>query len=138
MTEPTDATVLAFPGRGVRQERPVSPPDPSTALFEMPLRAVPKQPQSKQPPESKPRRPKVPPPPPSRPALRTAGPDDELCEGMKRTRRVRVTFEADVYEAKFYGDRLTIFLELPNGERLPITPEDISALVEVIEKDGTK
>lgn len=138
MTEPTDATVIAFPGRSGRQVRTVSlPPDPSAALFEMPLRTAPMlQPQPKQPPKSKPRRPKPAPPKPSRPALRTANSDDELCEGMKRTRRVRVTFDADVHSATFYDGRLTIVLELPTGERLPICPEDIGAVIEVIERDG--
>lgn len=114
VTDPTDAVVIPFPGtyRGGGGGKP--------------RKAATK--------PKRPREPKPAPPPPSRPALRAAGPDHELCEGMKRTRRVRVTFEADVYEAKFYGDRLTIVLDLPTGERISITPEAIGARVEVIER----
>ena len=149
-TNPTDAVVIPFPGTyrgglGGKPRRPASPPsspsatDEPGALFEVPLRTAPAPRTTKPKPASamkpkRPREPKPAPPPPSRPALRTAGSDHELCEAMKRTRRIRVTFEADVYEAKFYGDRLTIFLELPTGERLPITPEAIGAHIEVIER----
>lgn len=148
MTEPTDAVVIPFSrahrrsGNG-KPQRAVSPPtspsaaDVPGALFEVPTAAPQRLRAAKPAPATKPKRPREPkaaPPPPSRPALRAAGPDHELCEGMKRTRRVRVTFEADVYEAKFYGDRLTIFLDLPTGERISITPEAIGARVEVIER----
>lgn len=146
----TDATVIPF-SRDRRRNAtgkpthaaspPSSPPvaDGPGALFEVPLATAqrPRSTKAKPAPTGKPRRPREPKPiapPPSRPNLRTAGPDHELCEGMKRTRRVRVTFEADVYEAKFYGDRLTIFLDLPTGERISITPEAIGAHVEVIER----
>jgi hypothetical protein len=149
MTEPTDAVVIPFSrdrrrsGNG-KPQRAVSPPsspsatDEPGALFEAPT-AVPQRLRAAKPaPATKPKRPREPkraPPPPSRPALRAAGPDHELCEGMKRTRRVRVTFEADVHEAHFgLEGRLILTLVFADGQREVFAIADRNALVEVIER----
>ncbi len=74
------------------------------------------------------------PTPPSRPVLRPAGPEDELIEGIRQTRRVRVTYDADVVEAYRSGDRLSLVVVCGDGRREAFTIEARGALVEVIEK----
>ena len=76
------------------------------------------------------------PAPPKRPVLREAGPEDELIEGIRATRRVRVTYEADVFEAYRADGRLSLVLKTGDGRREAFTIEDRGALIEVIEKDG--
>lgn len=78
-----------------------------------------------------------PPAPPKRPVLREAGPEDELIEGIRATRRVRVTYDADVIEAYRAGGRLSLVIKTGDGRREAFTIEDRAALVEVIEKDET-
>jgi hypothetical protein len=150
-TNPTDAKVIPFPGArrraasGKPQQAaspPSSPPvtDEPGALFEMPLRPVPR-PRAAKPkpaPTGKPKRPREPKPEPlipPRPALHEAGAEDELVEGIKRTRRVRVTFDATVHEAYYgLGRKLTLVVDLASGQRIAFGIADTGALVEVIER----
>jgi hypothetical protein len=143
----TDATVIPFSRdrrRGVDrkpQQGALPPPSPSAAaepgaLFEVPLRAVQCPAAAKPVPAAKPKRPPKPEPLiPPRPVLHEAGAEDELVEGIKRTRRVRVTFDATVHEAYYgLGRNLTLVVDLASGQRIAFGIADIGALVEVIER----
>lgn len=146
-TKPDGATVIPFPGtrRGVpsgtpqqASSRPSRPPatDEPAALFEAPLQPVPRPRAAKPAPAGKPKRPSKPEPLiPPRPALHEAGAEDELVEGIKQTRRVRVTFDATVHEAYYgLGRKLTLVVDLASGQRIAFGIADIGALVEVIER----
>jgi hypothetical protein len=148
---PNSATIIPFPGarrRGASGEpQQAATPSPSPpvidepgALFEVPLRAAPV-PRATTPspaPTGKPKRPRPPKPEPlipPRPALHEAGAEDELVEGIKQTRRVRITFDATVHEAYYgLGRKLTLVVDLTSGQRIAFGIADIGALVEVIER----
>jgi hypothetical protein len=148
-TDPTDATVIPFDrarrrgASGNPSEAASPPPSPSAtdepgALFEMPLRPVQRPRAAKPAPAVKPKRPRPAKPEPlipPRPVLHEAGAEDELVEGIKRTRRVRVTFDATVHEAYYgLGRKLTLVVDLASGQRIAFGIADIGALVEVIER----
>lgn len=149
MVESADAVILPF-DRSRRRDvngNPsgvASPPsgplvaDDPGALFEVPLRAAQRPRAAKPAPTGKPKRPRPPKPEPlipPRPALHEAGAEDELVEGIKRTRRVRVTFDATVHEAYYgLGRNLTLVVDLASGQRIAFGIADIGALIEVIER----
>lgn len=149
MDDPASGVVIPFDaarrrgaqGKPRQAASPLSSPsatDEPGALFEVPLRPVQRPSAAKPAPAGKPKRPREPKPEPlipPRPALHEAGAEDELVEGIKRTRRVRVTFDATVHEAYYgLGRNLTLAVDLASGQRIAFGIADIGALVEVIER----